>query len=400
MPGSTSTRAPSGGFVELRHDPEDPASLPDDHIHHLLVDSWGDLWVATRRGGLSRRASDRDGFVHFRHDPQDPGSLADDAVTGFYEDRGGALWIGTKRGLDRLDRERGIFEHFRHDHHDEHGLSESYVRGLAEDRDGFLWVGTDAAGLNRLDRATGRFEHFSYRARDRSSLSNNRINVIYRDAAGSLWIGTANGLNQYLSEGRFRRFLERDGLPNTHVLGILGDRQGLLWLSTHAGLSRFDPETGEFRNYNARHGLQPDQFVRGAHLASREGWMFFGGENGFNYFDPAAIHDNPHRPPVVLTACRRFGEDVDLGVATAATEEIELSWKDHFLTFEFAALDFTSPRDNRYRYRLEGLDRDWIEAGDRRQAIYTNLDPGRYRLRVQGSNSDGCGTRTGSTSVW
>ncbi len=432
------------GLVHFRHDPADPASLADDHIHRLLVDRGGELWVATRRGGLSRFVGDREGFAHYRHDPRDSTSLVGDETTELYQDQAGDLWVGTLHGLDRLDRASSSCEHFRHDPDDQSSLSEGYVRAIAEDGEGDLWVGTDSAGLNRLDRDSGSFERFIHVSRDPLSLSDNRVNALFlqgsRQSSGpagsgppgsgppgsglpgsghpgesyALWIATARGLNQLLPGSgppgsglpgsglpgsglpgsghpgpRFRRYLETDGLADAHVLGVVDDGRGRLWLSTQAGLSRLDPQTGEIRNYGARDGIERQRFARGAGLESREGRLYFGGDAGLITFDPHDIVDDSVVPAVVLTAVRRFDEVLDLGVVPAAAETIELSWEDTYLTFEFAALDFVSPRENRYRYLLEGFDRDWIDAGERRQASYNHLPPGRFTFRVRAATSAG-----------
>ena len=160
-----------------------------------------------------------------------------------------------------------------------------------------------------------------------------------------------------------------------------------MWLSTNRGLSRFDPRTEAFRNYDRRDGLQSFEFNAGAYFQNSRGRMYFGGIQGFNAFDPTRVQDNPLPPPIVITAFKKFNqtERKDL----AGNEKVNLSYQDNFISFEFAALDFSAPEKNQYAYKLEGFDKDWIYAGTRRYASYTNLRGGNYIFKVIGSNQDG-----------
>jgi signal transduction histidine kinase/serine phosphatase RsbU (regulator of sigma subunit) len=124
--------------------------------------------------------------------------------------------------------------------------------------------------------------------------------------------------------------------------------------------------------------------------------LFFGGINGFNAFFPDQIQDNPHAPPVVLTAFQIFNQDVNLNQPLAEVTDIGLSYRDSVFSFEFAALDFTAPAENQYAYKLEGVDKDWVEAGTRHFVTYTDLEGGQYTLRLKGSNNDGVWNEAGA----
>jgi signal transduction histidine kinase len=160
-------------------------------------------------------------------------------------------------------------------------------------------------------------------------------------------------------------------------------------MSTNKGLSRFDPRTGTFKSYNTSHGLCSDEFNFGAHYESSSGELFFGGIDGFNSFFPDRIEVNTRPPPVVLTAFSKLNRPADLERPIFDLEALELGHRDTIVSFEFAALDYTAPERNRYRYQLQGFSNEWIELGHRRRVSFTNLDPGRYVLRFMGSNNDG-----------
>jgi DNA-binding CsgD family transcriptional regulator len=175
----------------------------------------------------------------------------------------------------------------------------------------------------------------------------------------------------------------------------LEDNLGNLWLGTNKGLCRFSLSTGKIKIYTPVEGLQDYEFNTGACYQGRSGEMFFGGVNGFNCFYPDRIEDNPFIPSIVITGFKirnkpvNIGKDSPLKKHITETREIILSYKDSFFSFEFAALDYTAPDKNRYQYKVERFNEDWIDLGHKHDITLTNLDPGEYILRVRGANNDG-----------
>jgi ligand-binding sensor domain-containing protein len=400
----------AGTFRHFRHDPANPSSLAADAVRVVFGDRIGILWLGTHGAGLDRLDPASGRITHYRHDPADPASLSHDELRAVYEDRAGNLWIGTLGGgLDRLDRETGRFLHYRHDPANPRSLSNDFVRAILEDSSGTYWIGTQGGGLNRFDPATGDFKAFRADPNDPQSLSNDYVFALYEDSKRSLWIATyGGGLNRLdRPSGRFERFTEKDGLASSSVYGILEDEAGRLWLSTNNGLSCFDPKAKSFKSYDARDGLQSNEFNGGSFYRSPSGEMFFGGINGFNVFLPSQILVNPDAPPVVITDLQLFnksvaaGESVDGRVLLTRpieyTDRLQLSYRENVVTFEFAALHFAAPEKNRYSYRLEGFGEAWILArADRRSATFTGLSPGSYLFRVKGANADGVWNETGA----
>ncbi len=398
----------SGRFSHYRHDPNDPRSLSHDQVWALHQDRSGSLWIGTGGGGLNRLdavVDDRLGdgaagsrFIRYRHDPEDPASLGSDLILSIYEDRSGTLWIGTADGLDRFDGlAAGTFSHYRHDPEDPRSLGFDIVRPIIQDRAGALWIG-GAGGLDRLDPATGVFSHHRHDPDVPASLSHDVTLAIHEDRSGSLWIGTWGGGLDRRQPGRegFSHFTEEDGLINNVVYGILEDDLGRLWLSTNGGLARFDPELGTWSSYDVHDGLQDEEFNSGAYHRGADGTMYFGGVAGFNAFVPEHFRDNLQPPPIVLTSFKLFERETDFERAAPYLDTVRLSSRENFFSFEYAALGFMRPDKNRYAYHLEGFDQEWIEAGSRRYASYTNVPPGEYVFRVRGSNSDGVWNREGA----
>jgi ligand-binding sensor domain-containing protein/signal transduction histidine kinase len=382
-------------FTLYQHDISDPMSIASNDVRALLEDHTGALWVGTN-GGLDRFDYKTETFIHYRNDPDDPESISDDQVRTLYEDSLGNLWIGTRTGgLNRFNRTSETFTRYQHDPNDPSSLSDDRVWSLYEDSKGNLWVGT-LGGINVLDPISNQFTRYLHDPDDPQSLSNNAIFSFIEGPNGMIWVGTwGSGLDQFDPASQtFTHFTERDGLPNNVIYGIEVDREGYLWLSTNSGLSKFDTRTETFRNYDISDGLQDNEFNVGAHSRSDQGEMFFGGISGFNAFFPEQITDNPIPPPIVITSFAKFNQKVRTDLSEG--EHIQLSYKDNFISFEFAALDYHAPDYNQYVYMLEGFDQDWVNAGTRRYASYTNLNGGDYVFRVKGSNSDGVWNEEGS----
>ncbi|MDW8102955.1 MAG: two-component regulator propeller domain-containing protein [Anaerolineae bacterium] len=385
--------ASDGTVTHYRRDPDNPHSLSHNHVTALYQDPSGALWVGTS-AGLDRLDPDAGGFIHFAHDPADPHTIGPGAVKVIYRDRSGALWIGTEEPgtLSRLDPKTGRFTVHRYDPRRPDGFPNTYgIRAILEDREGFLWLGT-YNGLVRLDPRTGIFTHYRHDPDDPHSLSDDFVWSLYEDADGTLWVGTHSGLNRLddRDAGRFTIYTIEDGLPSDGIVAILGDEEGCLWLATMGGgLSRFDPNTGTFRTYDESDGLQDLHFIIGAAHRGADGELFFGGTSGLNRFHPTDVRENPHAPPVVLTAFRVFDQVRDFGRDLTGISEIHLSYQENFFSFEFVALDYADPAKNQYAYILEGFDRDWVHSGTRRYAAYTNVPPGTYTFRVRASNNDG-----------
>jgi diguanylate cyclase (GGDEF)-like protein len=379
----------TGEMTAYRQDAKARRSLPSDQVMALLHDHRGDLWIGTLEAGLVRMSAATGQFKTYRHDAKNAQSLAANGVTTIFEDADGRLWLGTYGGgLDRFDPETEHFTHYRHDPANPASLSGDRIATVAENADGRLWVATMESGLNLLDTTTGQFERFQHRSGDPRSLPTDAVHALYVDAAGSLWVGTHSGLSHLHADGKsFETFSTRNGLPSDVVYGIRNDRQGRLWLSTNNGLSRFDARSGQFVNYSVTDGLQSSEFNLGAWYQSTSGELFFGGINGFNAFMPDRLRRVAQAPPVVLTAVS-VGRRT-LGGPADQTQRIRLGFRDKVLGLEFAALDYSAPDRNRFSYKLEGFDPEWVPLSGRRGVTYTNLNPGHYTFRLRGANSDG-----------
>jgi PAS domain S-box-containing protein len=224
------------------------------------------------------------------------------------------------------------------------------------------------------------------------------------DHSGTMWVGTQNGLDKFdPATGTFKTYYEQDGLSGNAVSCILEDQRGSLWMSTNNGLSLFDPAKQTFKSYSAADGLPgADLGGWGACYKSASGEMFFGGFSGGIAFHPDRVIDDPYIPPVVLTDFRLFDRPVAVGGGSPLsksigyTDTLRLSHDKNIFSLEFAALSFFNPATNRYRYKLEGLDREWHEVGSNQRLVtYTTLPAAKYTFRVQGATSRGAWSEPG-----
>ena len=386
-----------GGEVRHhRHDPGRSHTLSDDRVMALARGRAGEIWAGTMEGGLNRFDPETGRFRAYRADETGAGSLSSNAVMSLLADREGTLWVGTYLGgLNRYDRPQDSFTVYRHEPSNPRSLSSDIVTSIEEGPGGTLWVGTEGGGLNRLERHTGRFQSFRHDRHRATSLSDDTVYSLHVDAEGTLWAGTRGGLARLdtfdpaTGEASFRTYTERDGLPNKVVYGIQPDGMGRLWLSTNKGLARFDPRTETFRDYSRTHGLQGNEFTFGAHFRTTRGELVFGGPQGFNAFFAETIPTNDNVPPVVLTSFLKSNQPAHGDTAPFALDQVTLGYRDDVVTFEFAALDYADPGRNRYVYKLEGFDPEWIDLGPVHRVTFTDLRHGDYVLRVKAANNDG-----------
>lgn len=412
--------------------------LSDNSINRIVEDHSGTVWVTTNAGGLNRFDDSTATFKHYRHNPQDKQTIDVDNVFDFFEDsqgrfwlsqflgplvefdptsgtvlkryptvaesftiitedpeRPGYLWLGLRGlGLAGFDTVTETFQYYNHNpQNPEKGPGNEMVRVILHDRlDNTIWIGSNlGGGLSRFNKRTQLFTHYKFNPNDTNSLGSDAVNAIFQDREGSIWIATAGGgLNKFDRDTEtFIRYGQRFKIPD-NIMTILQDDQGKLWLSTDEGLLQFCLDTMQIKaHFSQADGLQGKAFNLDCGLKRKNGELWFGGTNGLNRFFPDKIVKNSTPPKILITALKQGGSPITLDKIPEKTQSITLYWPNNFFEFEFAALNYTQPEKNHYRYILEGLDNRWFESGTRRYGRYTNIPGGSYTLRVIGSNNDG-----------
>jgi PAS domain S-box-containing protein len=369
--------------------------LSDGRVMSLAMHG-DDLWVGTMFGGISVIRNDKV-VSSFVHDPNDENSLGANPVSAMLTNSRGETWVTTYGGGLNKYLEDGKFQRYpKHQNPDRHEFLKTV--DIVESGDGSLWVATDKLGVFVLDPETGDTRNIRHDPSDPNSLSSNNIGTMLATKTG-VWIGTRDsGLNFYdITTNTITRRSRSHGLASDIVFGLLEDSIGRVWISGGQGLSVYDPGTDTFVLYNATHGLQNDDFNSGTVLELKDGSFLFGGGGGFNAFYPNNVIGNTYVPPLRITRFSKFNKRVFLPEPVFRSENIELAYNDSVIGFDFAAMDFTSPEKNRFRYFMEGFDKDWVEADGAHTVTFTNLDYGDYVFKVMGSNNDGVWNETGTS---
>ena len=400
--------------------------LTNDVVWAVCQSADGSLWAGTNGGGLNRL---RDGKLS-SYTTRD--RLASNIVRALCEDRAGNLWAGTPGGLNRL--KGGQIETYTV----EDGLSNNAVSAIEEDRDGNLWIGT-LGGLTRFK--DGRFTIYT----TADGLSDDSIISLHASRDGGLWIGTRTGGLNRMEGGRFTSYRAKEWIPNDAVRSIYEDGDGALWVGTRrSGLSRF--RNREFTTCTMKAGLFDDcvfqimeddkknlwmSSPRGVFMVSKkefadfadgssqlvssvsygtadgmlsrecnggqpgawksvDGKLWFATIKGIAMIDPQRTPINNQPPPVAIERAVVDGESIQL------SESVELPPGKERYEFYYTAMSFAAPEKVRFKYKLEGFDRDWVAAGSERVALYTHISPGTYTFRVIACNNDGVWNETGA----
>jgi ligand-binding sensor domain-containing protein len=419
-----------GGLNRLK-DGEFITFLTQDGLPHNIVlcvreDRAGGLWIGTANGlvhfraGAMKTYTTRDGLAH-------------DHVNAVVEDAAGALWIGSNGGLTRF--QGGRFKSYT----TRDGLHANQVRALAAGPDGSLWIGFSASGVDRLK--DGRFRHYS----TREGLAHEFVRIVHADRGGAVWFTTRAGVNRFenerftllttedglagnvstgflegddgsfwfaspdgltwLKDGQFRRYTGKQGEFFAVIDQILEDGEGRLWLGTARGIfsvakadllaySQGRLQAIPAARYGLAHGLATVQVSTARNwppaFKGRDGRLWFGTVKGLAMRDPRHVLVNTLAPEVRIEELRAAGD------VLGARQALALSPAQRTFELHYTALSLLEPEKVRFRYRLEGYDSDFVDAGTRRVAYYTHVPPGRYRFRVIACNNSGVWNETGA----
>lgn len=357
------------------------AKLPSQLIRAIHTGADGTLWVGGTEG-VSRIGVDG-AARHFSLDQGLPGTI----VFAFAPSRDGGMWVGTLQGVAKI-RDDAV-EAVAATRGDD-------TRALYEDADGRLWIGL-RSGLRCLHQ--GQLDHCGT-----DGLPGMSVFAFTPDADGSLWVGTSIGLMR-IRDGLVHAYTQRAGFYGDAVFVILDDDAGNLWISSNRGIARLARAELAALDRGERNGVAPTWYgkddgmlssqANGASQSpgwrSRDGRLWFGTAKGVVIVDPRKQLVNEQPPPVAIERVLVDGGEVDPRAMAAIGPGIER------IELHYAGMSYVAPAAVRYRYRMEGFDRGWNEAGAARSAHYTNLPPGDYRFRVTASNNDGVWNEEGAS---
>jgi signal transduction histidine kinase/ligand-binding sensor domain-containing protein len=355
-------------------------------IMSLLRDSRGNFWIGTWSGLIMPEEN------HAHRPP--PNILSGMNIRAIHEDKAGNIWFGTSNGLVRFDgREYKSFSQ-------KEGLPAKGVYVLQEDRAGTLWIGTENGLVAYKD---GSFTSIA----EKYGTGGNIVRSIYEDADGVLWIGMYDSGIYRFKDGIFNHYTTENGLFDNGAFKIVEDDLGNFWISCNLGIYRVrkddfndlaDGRIGELTSvlYNKRDGMLNSECNGGgqnAGLRARDGRIWFPTQQGVAVLDPRTIPINTTPPPVVIESLIVDTKPIDQYRA------IELQPGQSSLEIHYSGLSFINPELVKFKYKLEGLDRDWIDAQTRRTAYYSHIPPGNYTFKVLAANRDGVWNEVGASVV-
>lgn len=363
-------------------------------VNALHLDHQGSLWAGTAHHGLFKINPETHAVKQYLSD-NTPNNPVYNSITSFAEDLKGRLWIGTSgRGISIYDPKTQLFSTLNRTLAP--GFRQTlplndYINSLTTQANGDIWIGSSGTGVAVYNADS---ETISLYNKANSKLSDDVVVDLLVARDGTLWAGTNQGIS-YFDPGTkmFNSFGERDGLANGSVKDILQDETGLIWLSTDRGISSFDRFTKTFRNFTDENGVQSSSFLNTAGLKTRDGDLFFGGQDGFNFFNPKMlpVEQKPERITFnqlkIDNADVQSGADAPIKVQINLAQQIRLRYGQNF-SIGYVTTDFTSPKQDLYAYKLKGFDKGWNYVGKIRVANYTNLDPGTYTFEVMVSRNN------------
>jgi len=363
-------------------------------ILSLHMDHLGKLWAGTYNNGLFCVDPASGAYSQFITDGT-PGTIASNDVSALMEDGNGKIWIGTiGNGVSIYDAATGKFYQFNKKTASAFAPRSplnDFINVIARGPNGNIWIASNGTGLAVYHIANGTVSTYN---KANTNLSDDIVQSLFVTKDRTVWAGTNQGLS-YFDAGtkKFTTYTEKNGLANASIKSIIEDDRGLLWLSTDRGISAFDRKQKTFRNFTGENGVQQGSFLRDASIKTLDGDIYFGGEEGFNFFNPTLLPDASAPNRVLLTDLRvnnitvAPADDAPLQEQIGVSKEIRLKYGQNF-SIGYVALDYTSPMQNHYAYKLEGFDDDWNYVHKTRVANYTNIDPGEYTFKVKADNND------------
>lgn len=356
------------------------------------------LWIGVEgyRSGLYRYDLKTKNIKHLPMNG-DKDDFASNFLFDICADKSGNLWLAGDYGVYKFNRETEQFTFFQNKKKNSNSIQAGKITTIYSDNNNVLWFGSKEDGVSYFDKNTENFVHFREDKNSQNSLPSNSVIAIYQDKNHRYyWFGTVGGgLSKYDFENKtFKNYTMNDGLPNNVIYGILEDDNGNLWLSTNYGLSKFNIETETFTNYSTSDGLTNIEYNTGAYFKNSEGLLFFGGINGFDYFNPAKILINDYQPPILLTSIKINNIELYTDSALNSLKRLDVSYLDDLISIDFAALSYFQSSENQYSYILEGVYTDWVNIGTKNTITLSSLKSGNYTLKIKASNNDGVWNET------
>ena len=335
------------------------------------------IFIGTNEG-LSVLVKNGDDYTITNYTEED--GLPSNKIRSLFFDSKENLWIGTYKGLAILDSNNKLTDITYM--LDDMGVEDKFIRAVFEDSKGNYYIGCFLdGGLIKINPKTKEYKVYRNIEGDKTSISSNCIRYINEDLNGNILVGTSYGLNILdTNKDRFESYTEKDGLINNIVYGVLVDDDNNIWMSTNGGISRLSTKKDVFENFTIIDGLQSNEFNGRSCFKANTGYMYFGGVNGFNVFNPSDINAFEVKPKIMI-------DDFEVnGVNKKDICSTELKYSENNIKISFFTNDYRNTRAIQYYYKLNGEEWDTTKNNS---ILFVNLNPGKYELRVKAKSQQG-----------
>nr|WP_321452981.1 two-component regulator propeller domain-containing protein [uncultured Carboxylicivirga sp.] len=375
-------------------------------INCFFWDSKGYLWLGTRYHGLIKTDVDKKEYIILN---QNNYNFEAEQVSSIIEDHSNHIWVGTEKGVYKIiphqpiDLKNFSLVNYRYQN-DNNSISSDQVSSIILDSHNQIWIATLDQGINLLTSSIGThypaiFKHYGYHQKGNDYLPSNQIMTLFEDANKTVWAGTASGdlLKKTSDQDHFHTINEGIDLSSSVINSICEDANQNLWISTNHGLIKYmkslpHPKSITFAQAN---GLQSNQFIRHAAFTTNDGKLFFGGNKGFNYFDPSEVRSNPYVPKPVITKIQVGNKSYPVDFINS---NITLSHHENSISITLSALSYSDSQNNHYSTQLIGVDNEQRNTDAKSRTVtYANLKPGTYTLSYNASNNNGVWNSTPQT---
>ncbi|MFY0688381.1 MAG: hypothetical protein JXQ90_14500 [Cyclobacteriaceae bacterium] len=433
---------PAVSKFELYEYSETGNSISSPVVTSFLETSAGNIWITTDGGGLNFMDRSNNQFTSYQRNEKDKNSIGSNAALCIERDNQGGLWIGTwqtgisvfnpnsgkfttpyasieglrdiysmfkdsqgnmwiggyRYGLSIFNPDGNLISSYESDPSTGLSLNDDNILHFMETSKGEIWIATEFNGLNKTsgDPQSLKFHRYAHDPNDSNSLASNTVNFIFEDQDQHIWAATEGGLSKYIPElNHFENFDSDHGFDSDNIRSIASDKEGRLWMGTSKSLTRFDPKTYEVKNYYSDDGVQSGEFNKRAIKKLSTGEIAIGGYKGYNIFHPDSMSQDHNVPIPKIIGLSIFNQPVEIGANSvlkkhmSQTDQINLAYDQSVFTISYVGIGFTQPDRTQYAYRLQNFEEQWNFVRTRKEATYTNLDPGNYIFEVKSANRDG-----------
>lgn len=378
----------TGKFKHYTHQPNNPSSISNNYILSLHEDKKGNVWIGTYQGGLNKMNPDTGRCEHYLQGSTAQGS----DVRVIFENTDGQIWVGTNRGgLYRYIEEQNKFTYIE-------SIGKKDIRDIKKANDGSLWLATFEDGIINYNPINGKIN--SYYTGNTRNMPSNVFFCIYPLRNGEILAGTRYGglIRLNPKTKTIVNFTESDGLSNNTVCSILMEDDNNFWLGTAEGISHYNLKTNTVENLNSHNNIQRSEFNFGAALKSKDGYLYFGGNKGFNQFHPQNLKSEFQKHRIVFknlqVAYKKIpitpdNEDGILQQSISFQDHITLNYDQTLFSIDFGLLKFPKAQNINYSYKLEGYQNHWIDLKSASTVNLSNIPPGDYTLKVKATLGSG-----------